>query len=180
MFHLITELLETAAIEDGRLVLKTETVDMARLASASCQLVRPSAENKKQELILEAGAECLVDGDEGILRQVMDNLIGNAVKYSPLGKSIWVCVRKKDGEAWLEVRDEGPGLTETDKKRVFGKFQKLSAQPTGNESSTGLGLSIAKGLVELHGGRIWAESEAGRGASFFIAIPLAPHCAGGA
>ncbi len=174
MFHLITELLETAAIEDGRLVLKTETVDMAELAEASCQLVRPSAANKNQELTLEAEAACLVNGDEGILRQVMDNLIGNAVKYSPLGKNIWVSVRKRGGEAWLEVRDEGPGLTETDKKRVFGKFQKLSAQPTGNESSTGLGLSIAKGLVELHGGRLWAESEAGNGASFFIAIPLVP------
>ena len=74
-----------------------------------------------------------------------------------------------------EIKDEGPGLTESDKKMLFGKYQKLSAKPTGNETSTGLGLSIVKKFVEAMQGRIWCESQAGNGASFFVAFPQVNH-----
>jgi len=76
-----------------------------------------------------------------------------------------------DDEVRFAVEDEGPGLTEDDKEKIFGKFQQLSATPTGDESSTGLGLSIVKQIVEKHEGRVWVESERGEGSTFFIALP---------
>ena len=92
---------------------------------------------------------------------------------APKKKPIRVTVRIESGEARFEVRDEGPGITAEDRKRLFGKFQRLSARTTGGESSSGLGLSIARQLVELQGGRIWAESEEGKGSLFTIAMPVA-------
>ena len=89
---------------------------------------------------------------------------------SPLGKTIWVTVKREGPVVHLKVRDEGPGLTEDDKQKLFGKFQRLSALPTNNESSTGLGLSIVKQIVEMHGGRVWAESETGQGSTFILEL----------
>jgi signal transduction histidine kinase len=119
---------------------------------------------------------------------VIDNLLSNAVKYSPHGKNIWVKVQAysdlpdaerspniysaTDAANWLSIsiRDEGPGFTEEDKQRVFGKFARLSAQPTGGENSTGLGLSIVKRYVEGMHGEIWFHSEFGKGATFYVAL----------
>ncbi|MCS7212383.1 MAG: sensor histidine kinase [Chloroherpetonaceae bacterium] len=107
---------------------------------------------------------------------VIDNLISNAIKYSPVNTTIWVTIEEQREnnriQAVLAVRDEGQGLTEADVKNAFGKFQRLSAQPTGNESSSGLGLFIVKEIVERHGGKVWVES-AGKnmGATFFITLP---------
>jgi signal transduction histidine kinase len=121
----------------------------------------------------------LVDTDR--MREVIDNLISNAIKYSPEGKTIAVRVQHSkddnDGGApsvLVSVRDEGQGLTEEDMKKLFGKFQRLSAQPTAGESSTGLGLAIVKQLVELHGGKVWAESEGkNKGSIFCVKLPSA-------
>jgi response regulator receiver sensor signal transduction histidine kinase (EC 2.7.3.-) len=115
------------------------------------------------------------------MREVIDNLISNAIKYSPQGTNITVRVQhSKDDDAdgapsvLISVRDEGQGLTEEDMKKLFGKFQRLSARPTAGESSTGLGLSIVKQLVELHGGKVWAESEGkNKGSIFRIELPSA-------
>ena len=107
------------------------------------------------------------------LRNAMDNLVSNAVKYSPLGKNIWVTAERRGPLVRFAVRDEGPGLTEDDKERLFGKFQRLSALPTNNESSTGLGLSIVKQIVEMHHGKVWAESEEGQGSTFIIELTCA-------
>lgn len=174
MFHLITELLETAAIEDGRLVLNRVALDAGDLAAGAVEDARPAAGQKGQTLHFSDEGGCRVEADPGVLRQVLDNLIGNAIKFSPPGKPIWIAVERRDAEVLIGVRDEGPGLTDEDKAKVFGKFQKLSARPTGGESSSGLGLSIVKGLVELHGGRIGVESEEGRGAHFQATLPAAP------
>jgi signal transduction histidine kinase len=117
---------------------------------------------------------------------VLENLISNAIKYSHEGSRIWIEVCKKDMPdtsssqsaertgKWIRiaVKDEGQGLSEEDMKRLFGRFQRLSAVPTGGESSTGLGLYITRQIVKRHGGRIWAESEGkGKGAAFFIELP---------
>jgi signal transduction histidine kinase len=97
------------------------------------------------------------------------------VKYSPQWKPVWVRVlHRKDDDGVrvvrVEVQDEGPGLTEEDKKKLFGKFARLSAQPTGGENSTGLGLSIVKKLVELQHGRVWCESTLGLGTTFIVEL----------
>jgi signal transduction histidine kinase len=101
----------------------------------------------------------------------MDNLINNAIKFSPSNRSIWVSLEGQGKKVSFRVRDQGPGLTEEDKKLVFGLYQRLSAKPTGTEFSTGLGLSIVKQRVELHGGRVWVESQHGEGATFHVELP---------
>jgi signal transduction histidine kinase len=100
--------------------------------------------------------------------------VSNAIKYSPAGGRIELAMEAAGDQVIIRVRDEGPGLTEEDISRVFGRFQRLSARPTGGERSTGLGLSIVKRIVELHGGRISAQSDGpGRGATFTILLPAA-------
>ena len=172
MLKMTTQLLDSSALESGMIRLNVEPVHLGELAEEVVQMNQVRAETKGQTLQLTAALEDdgVVEADRERLREVMDNLVSNAIKYSPLDKPIWVTVGPVGDEVHVSVRDEGPGLTEKDKQKVFGKFQQLSAVPTGEESSTGLGLSIVKQIVELHGGRVWVESEAGQGATFTVAL----------
>ncbi len=111
--------------------------------------------------------------DPSAAMQAMDNLISNAIKYSPPGKTVFVEVERSGGLCSFSVSDEGPGFTEHDKHRLFTKFARLSANPTGGESSTGLGLSIVKKIVEAMKGEIHCESIAGSGAKFVVTLPAA-------
>jgi signal transduction histidine kinase len=113
--------------------------------------------------------------DEVASMQVVENVVSNAVKYSPNGanKNIWVRVMPSATSVRLEVQDEGPGLSDEDKEKLFGHFARLSAQPTGGEHSTGLGLSIVKKMIEAMNGKIWVESEKGNGATFIVEFPIA-------
>jgi signal transduction histidine kinase len=108
------------------------------------------------------------------LREAVDNLVSNAIKYTPVGGRMELSMSVDDGGIAISVKDEGPGLSTDDMARLFGRFQRLTAKPTGGESSTGLGLSIVKRIVELHGGSVSAESDGpGRGATFIIRLPMA-------
>ncbi len=184
MLKLIKDLLETATLDSGKLELNKTSVNVAELLRAVAEHNRPNAEKKSQTISLDLDESAVADLDLERMREVFENLISNAVKYSPVGKQIQVrLVRTSETSVQVAVKDEGQGLTEEDKQKLFGKFQRLSARPTGGESSTGLGLSIVKQLVELHGGKVWAESEGkGKGATFFVELPalkpittLAPH-----
>lgn len=170
MIKLITGLLEIASIESGKLVLNETDINLGELAREVIKHHQSAAEKKNQEITCETVDDCIVSGDEMLLRQVFENLVGNAVKFSPLGKTIWVTVSLEDSTAFFKVRDEGPGLSGEDKKKLFGKFQRLSARPTGKESSTGLGLALTKELVVLHGGTIRVESEWGKGCEFIVEL----------
>ena len=172
MHNLVNEILESATIESGTLVLNKKPLDMSQLAELVVMDNRLSAQQKEQQLIFLPSDGIIVNADEERLREAMDNLISNAIKYSDLQKGIWVITSRHRDAARFEVRDEGPGLSNDDKMKVFGKFQKLSAQPTGGEPSTGLGLSIVKQLIEMHGGNVWVESELGKGSSFILELPL--------
>jgi len=112
--------------------------------------------------------------DETHIQRVVDNLVSNAVKFSPPGSSVRVTVRCED--AWAEVRvaDDGPGLTEADRKHLFDKLARLSATPTAGESSTGIGLHISKQLVDRHHGELYAVSQPGKGATFVMRVPREP------
>jgi signal transduction histidine kinase len=104
----------------------------------------------------------------------VDNLLSNAIKYSPVGGLVEIEMAIEADHVVIQVKDEGAGLSEDDVSRLFGRFQRLSAKPTAGESSTGLGLSIVKRIVELHGGRIRAESPGpGHGSTFTITLPAA-------
>ncbi len=102
----------------------------------------------------------------------MDNIVSNAVKYTPLGKNIFISINSSGKNVRFKVKDEGPGLSPEDKEKLFEKFCKLSPKPTGDEYSVGLGLSIVKSLVENMDGLIWCESKLGQGSSFIFELPL--------
>ncbi len=172
MQRLIEELLDSTSIESGQLKLHLEPIDLAVLAQEVLDSHQRTAQHKGQSLQLEAETECFVRADKARLWQVLENLVSNAIKYSPLGKPIWVSVYQENERVCLSVKDEGPGLTLDDQKQLFSSFGRLSAQPTGGESATGFGLSIVKQLVELQEGKVWAESKGPEtGSTFFVQMP---------
>jgi signal transduction histidine kinase len=114
----------------------------------------------------------LVEGDERRLRQVIFNLLSNAVKFTPEDGSVIVATSRVDGEVRVSVTDTGPGVSPDDRERIFEEFQQTDVGVQQSEG-TGLGLALSKRLVELHGGRIWVESEAGHGSRFVFTLPLA-------
>jgi len=174
MLHQITQLLDSAALESGKLMMDNVPVNVIAVAEEVVRRNKKQAERKEQRLILtHSGQDDLViEADTQRLIDAMDNLISNAIKYSPLGKDIHVTVSRAEQGIRFVVQDEGPGLTETDMERIFGKFQKLSARPTGGESSTGLGLSLVKQIVERHNGKVWVDSHQGTGSTFTMEFPL--------
>jgi signal transduction histidine kinase len=175
MLNLVNELLNAARIESGKLTLKKEERSIVQLLEQSIEKNNASAAMKDQMIRFSSDVEATFMVPFDILRmlEVVDNLISNAIKYSPKGKDIEIkVVHQTPTTIRIIVKDNGPGLTEEDKSKIFGKFQRLSAQPTGDETSTGLGLSIVKQLVDLHEGTIWVESTHGNGASFIVELPL--------
>jgi len=173
MLYMVGQLLDSETLESGHLKLEPVPLDVAGLAADVVRDFEHQAGQKGQTLAFTAAAPgaCLVEADTGWLREAMENLLSNAVKYSPPGKPIRVTVDAGDDCVRFAVRDEGPGLTDDDKARLFQKFQRLSARPTGGESSTGLGLSIVHQIVELHGGRIRVDGAPGAGSTFTIELP---------
>ena len=111
--------------------------------------------------------------DADRIREAIDNLVSNAVKYSPIGGAIDLLVAQEGSGIIVQIRDQGAGLSPEDISRLFGRFQRLSAKPTAGETSTGLGLSIVKRIVDLHGGTVEAEATGPGGTTFLIAIPSA-------
>lgn len=197
MFELITTLLDVSAIEQGNLRFNFSVFEIASLAENVVNNYKGRAQAK--DIILNFEQNQNTEGlerytlvayaDKNATLQILDNLLSNAVKYSPYGKNVWVRVLD-DYEALLtdstprgsllapsqeyvriEIQDEGPGLTEEDKQKIFGKFTRLSAKPTAGEHSTGLGLSIVKKMVEGMSGKVWVESEQGKGATFIVLLP---------
>ena len=172
MLKLLNDLLDVSAIESGRLDLKITEGSLKKLVEERMQLIRMTAENKN--IALHASLADLPDAlfDHDRLTQVVDNLLSNAIKFSPHGSNIYVSLSREGNMALTKVRDQGPGFAEEDKGKLFGEFQKLSARPTAGEKSTGLGLSIAKKIVEAHHGEIMADNAPAKGALFTFTIPL--------
>ena len=173
MTSTINDLLETAFIEAGKVKLTFVAVNIAELAQEVIAMNQALAKAKGQHLALNIDANPLVKADREKMRDVLDNLISNAIKFTERNKRITVTIKESAGKALVEIEDEGQGLTKQDKEKAFGKFTRLSARPTGGETSTGLGLSIVKMLVDLHQGKISAESEGkGKGSTFIIELPI--------
>ena len=152
--------------------IRLQTIDLVALVDRVVEANRPLAERKDQVLEVLKPEALVTTGDPDRLQEAVDNLVSNAVKYGPVGSAITIAVEARGDRNAVAVRDAGPGLSPEDIARLFGRFQRLSAKPTAGESSTGLGLSIAKRIVELHGGSIETESGGpGQGATFTILLP---------
>jgi signal transduction histidine kinase len=172
MSELIKDLLESAAIELGNITLQLKTVSLSMLVAGVADRYAYRTALKSQHIHLEVEKDVVCQGDHDRLEQVFENLISNAVKYAPKESAITVRVKQIGVLARVEVQDEGPGLTDEDKQKLFGFFQRLSAQPTGGEGSNGVGLAIAKKIMDVHHGKIWCESEPGTGATFIVELPI--------
>jgi len=172
MLALVNELLDVAVIESGRLQLDSKPASLKEVIASRALVFELIASKKGSKLeAYYSGDDCCVI-DRGRMIQVLDNLISNAIKFSPSGTTITIAQTTTDKHVVVSVADEGPGLSEDDLKSMFQDFKKLSARPTGDEASTGLGLAIVKRIVEAHNGEIKVESKLGEGAKFIVQLPL--------
>lgn len=174
MADTINDLLENAMEEAGSLSLRMEPFDLRELVEGVVDANKALAKKKKQTLNFKGAEKVKIYADHLRLTKVVDNMINNAIKYTYCGKKISVHLFIRDGEAVLEVVDQGQGLSKDDQKNLFRKFISLSSKPTGGEISTGLGLFISKEIIDAHNGNIEARSEGkGKGTCFKISLPLA-------
>jgi PAS domain S-box-containing protein len=178
--RLIDDLLDVSRIVSGRLRLAIERVDLVAVAGVALETVRPAAANKNIALTTALDPETdAVLGDPARLQQVVWNLLANAVRFTPPGGRVEVSLRQVDREAELTVTDSGRGITPDLLPRVFDRFRQGESGTTRSHGGLGLGLSIARQLVELHGGTIRASSPGeGRGATFTVRLPIAASLMG--
>jgi PAS domain S-box-containing protein len=171
MNHLLGDLLDLSSMSAGHLSMQRATQDVADIAVAALELMKPAALEKALQLELQVEGDRLPSYcDRERVIQLLLNLIGNAIKYTPRGGSIRITVVPQTGSVLFAVHDTGPGIESTQLAHIFDPY--WQAGKTAHKG-VGLGLSIAKGIVEFHGGKLWAESELGRGSSFYFTLPTA-------
>jgi signal transduction histidine kinase len=169
---MVDHLISDAMADAFDITIRREPVDVAGLVGEVVEANQPLAINKQQTISVSAPPNIVTMCDTDRIREAIDNLVSNAIKYSPIGGNISVAVTHEEANTIIRVVDQGPGLSPEDLGRLFGRFQRLSAKPTGGESSTGLGLSIVKRIIDMHGGEVTAASDGpGRGSTFTILLP---------
>ena len=171
---MVDDLVTDAMADALDITIRREPVDISVLVQEVAEANRPLAERKEQTITVLAPPSHTALCDSDRIREAIDNLVSNAIKYSPIGGAIDIMVTQEAGNIAVKVKDQGAGLSPEDVSRLFGRFQRLSAKPTAGETSTGLGLSIVKRIVDLHGGKITVESAGhAKGATFNMQLPLA-------
>lgn len=174
MGALAEEALVMAANRAPAFELKKTTIALTQLINESVSRFLLKAKEKGQRLIINIGIDVNIEGDAQKITEIIENLLSNAIKYTPYQKDIYITVSlSATNIVRIIVKDEGPGLSSFDFIKLFQPFTRLSAKPTGGESSTGMGLYIAHKLVELHGGKIWVANGDEGGAEFYIELPCA-------
>jgi len=173
MIGMLNEMLDISVIESGKLILKKKRTDLSRILRTKFHEVTPYARSKNIELLYEVPEELPgVVIDESKMGEVLDNLLTNAIKYTPSGGKVKLRVIQEDHTIQVCVEDNGVGIKKSEQQKLFKKFSRTSAKPTAGESSTGLGLAIAKKIIELHEGDIWVESQKGVGSKFYFTVPV--------
>lgn len=177
--RMTTDFLDLARLESGRARLETTPFPIRELVNESVEIVRHQASERRLSMFINV-EDLRLEGDRGKIKQVLLNLLTNAIKYNKEGGELHVTVKPlgseqdMDRQARIEVRDTGRGLSEENKKHMFEKFYR-AADSAGYTQGTGLGLVIAKRIVEAHGGEIGFDSELGAGTRFFFTLPMAAH-----
>ena len=177
LLRLVGDLLFVAQVDAGRLTLERADVDVAALAADCVEAARPVADQKSISLSLENRATQPLNADRGRLAQVLDNLVSNALKFTPEGGRVVLRTDVVDGHAVVEVEDSGLGIPAAEQPRLFERFFRASAATEQAIPGTGLGLAIVKAIVEAHGGRIHVESNEGAGSTFRVELPLSVETA---
>jgi signal transduction histidine kinase/ligand-binding sensor domain-containing protein len=169
---LISEILNISAIESGKFQFKFEPINIAEIAAIVVDGYQVQALRKEQKLLFTAQSDelCVAMADSVKLQEAMENLINNAIKYSPRHAQIGVHVELREESVVFTVKDQGPGISEEDQHQLFKKFHVLSAKPTGGEIATGLGLAIVKEIVEAHHGTVYVKSTPPMGTTFVIEL----------
>lgn len=169
MMEMINKILDVNAIEAGKINMKAEVIKLSIILKDAINDLSNAADKKDITLHFEnKEEEKEVNIDHFYSKHIFENLISNAIKFSPVGKNVYICLYFEREKLRVEIKDEGPGISQEDMKRIFRKYQKLSARPTAGERSTGLGLSIVKKYVDLMEGKVWCKSVPGKGSTFFV------------
>ncbi|MCX7912320.1 MAG: HAMP domain-containing histidine kinase [Dehalococcoidales bacterium] len=170
----LAELLDIVKTRSGKLQLQFEPVDIRSLILGSCEQVSPMIRSKRQSLRTELSASLpIIRGDGLRLEQVMLNLLTNATKFTPEGGTITVRAHPQVDTVVVSVQDNGVGIAKEEQSRLFKPYSRIDADRQ-RQPGLGLGLALAKQVVEMHGGRIWVESEPGKGSTFSFALPRNP------
>jgi signal transduction histidine kinase len=172
LLGLINDVLDLSKIEAGLLVLELSDYCVQDIAQTVRSTLEPLAADKKLAFKLELARELPPGhGDGRRLTQVLINLVGNAIKFTDAGEVV-ITATATDGSFLLSVRDTGPGISLDDQTRIFQEFQQADNAITRKKGGTGLGLAISKRIIEMHGGRIWVESQPGQGSTFAFTLPV--------
>src|SRR6202000_1100475 len=171
---MVDHLISDAMADAFDITIRRAPVDLAALVTEAAAANQPSAANKQQAISVPAPPNVVTMCDADRMREAIDNLMSNAIKYSPIGGKITVVVSHEQNNTVIRIADQGAGLSPEDLGRLFGRFQRLSAKPTAGESSTALGLSIVKRIIDMHGGQVTADSAGpGQGSTFTVTLPAA-------
>ena len=173
LLNLVSDLLFTARLQDGRLEVEHERVDVAELVSQTVASARPRAESAHVALMSELGDVPAIDGEPVRLAQLLDNLVSNAIKFTPAGGRVLVSLTHHDALVCIEVSDTGIGIPEEEREHLFQRFFRSQTALERQIQGTGLGLYISKAIVESHGGRIGVRSGEGGGTTFYVELPAA-------
>ena len=180
MARLVDDLLELTRLQAGRVQLRLAECDLTELATRVSHSIEPLAAESDQRLTLAVPPKpVVVQADAARLERVLANLLGNAAKYGRRGGLITLALERLDGGALLSVADDGPGIPPSEHERIFERYYRVANEETRRKPGSGLGLPIARRMVELHGGRLWVESRPGQGATFKVALPAVPAAEGG-
>ena len=174
LLTLINDILDLSKIEAGRVDLEITEFSLRQAVEDVLTLVRERAARHGITLASDVGREVgTIVADERKVKQILVNLLSNAVKFTPDGGRVGLTARCDGDSVEVAIRDTGIGIAPEDQDRVFDEFQQVGKDPERSREGTGLGLTLAKRFVELHGGRIWLESEVGEGSTFAFALPIA-------
>jgi signal transduction histidine kinase len=171
LLRLVSDLLLVSEVEDSMLALDFKDVDLRRLATECVEAAKPAADAKGIELRLRDGSPVHLGGDRGRLAQMMDNLVSNAIKFTPEGGAVTVTTALREEQGVFEVEDSGMGISAADQAHLYDRFFRTSVAADQAIPGTGLGLTITKAIVDAHGGSIDLRSTVGRGTTFVVKLP---------